>query len=346
MELDRKNSQEEWKEATREHSRQLAEAEERFAAANERFEALKAEREPFLAEQKRLEGELSESLMRRQALEGRSTDLDRRLAELRDAYGGDFAQIKEARQEVLRLGENIHALQAELQVHRDRSVKLQRELEVVTLERSNSELRQSQLERDLGAFRSRAEGAEKTVQYLEADRPAEEELAARRRENERLLANDQILKRECQALKERAEIIEAAKSALAAKASEYEAQAAQTEVVISELHQRLRERLVEAKGEVPEHFVWKVNYFRDNEVTLNFINRGIPIDLIEATSKPALSVELSSGQHLGRNEEGRVKFSSRQTLPQEFVVKVRFTAFAQEASFRIRPFQETKIERL
>ncbi len=70
------------------------------------------------------------------------------------------------------------------------------------------------------------------------------------------------------------------------------------------------------------------------------------MDLIDATTRPSLVIQLPEASHLGRNEEATVRVLSRGALPHEFMLQVRFTAFPQEAGFRIRPFDESKIERL
>jgi hypothetical protein len=233
------------------------------------------------------------------------------------------------------LKENVHTLRAESDSLRQSSARLQRELEVAARERSDTEQRLSQMKRDLDLIRSRAEGAESRVTYLESELPTREQFVARR-EIEKLLEDERAVKRE----------LESEKSALESKVVELKQQAGEAEQLIKELHERWQERVAESKPQVADHFTWKVNYFHDNEVILNFVNRGLTMDLIDTTSQPPLAVEVPAGRHLGRNESGTIRFSSKTLLPQEFLVRIRMTTFAQEASFRIRAFADNKIERV
>jgi chromosome segregation ATPase len=335
MELERKNAEEEWKTQLREHVGRIAEEQARAVGALQQAGGLGLENERLLAEHRRLDQALSEASARRRLSETRIADFDRRLREVGEAHAANAGKLKESEQEVLRLKENVHTLRAESDSLRQNSARLQRELEVAARERSDTELRLSQMKQDLDLLRSRAEGAEKRVTYLESELPTQEQFVARR-EIEKLLQDERAVKRE----------LESEKSALESRAAELEQQAGEAEQLIKELHERWQERVAESKPQVADHFTWKVNYFRDHEVVLNFVNRGLRMDLIDATSQPALAVEVPADRHLARNESATIRFSSRALLPQEFLVRIRMTAFAQEASFRIRPFADNKIERV
>jgi hypothetical protein len=335
MELDRKNSEEQWATQLREHIGRAAEEQARTAAALERAKGLALENERLLAEHRRLEQEVSEASARRRLSDTRMEDFEGRLREVGGAHAANAGKLKESEKEVLRLKENMHTLRAENDSLRQNSARLQRELEVAARERSDAELRLSQINQDLGLLKRRAEAAESRVTYLEGELPAQEQFAARR-EIEKVLEDERAVRRE----------LELEKSALESKVAVLTQQAGEAELVIKELHGGWQQRVAESKPEVADHFTWKVNYFRDNEVILNFVNRGVPMDLIDATSQPALAVDLPAGRHLARNESGTIRFSCARILPQEFLVRIRMTAFPQEVSFRIRAFADTKIERV
>jgi chromosome segregation ATPase len=335
MELERKNAEEEWKTQMHEQVGRLAEEQARTDAALQKAESLRIENARLLAEQSRHDQELSEASARRRLSETRNQDVEQRLREVENAYAASAGKLKESEQEILRLQDNAHTLRAEGDSFRQNSGRLQRELEVAARERSDTELRLSQMKQELDLLRSRAEGAETRVRYLESDLPAQEQFAARR-EIEKLLRGEQAVKRE----------LELEKSTLESKVALLEQQAREAEQLIKELHKRWQERVAESRPQVADHFAWKVNYFRDNEVILNFVNCGVPMDLIDATTQPALAVELPADRHLARQESGTIRFSSKTVLPQEFLARIRMTAFAQESSFRIRAFADNKIERV
>jgi len=334
-ELEKKNAEAELETKAREHVGHVAEEQARTAAAIQQAESLRLELERLRTEHHRLNQELSESSARRRLTETRNQDFDRRLREAEDAYAASVSKLKESEQAVLGLRETARALRSEGESFRQGSVRLQSELELVAKDRSNMELRLSQTKQELELLKSRADGAEARVSYLESGLPAQQATAARQ-EIEKLLQAEQAAKRE----------LEVEKSGLESKIVELEQQARKDAQVLKELHEVCREKLAEPKPQVAEHFTWKVNYFHDNEVIFNFVNRGLPVDLIDATCDPALTVDLPSVRHVGRNEPATIRFSSRTILPQEFMVRVRMTVFAQEASFIVRAFDETKIERV
>jgi hypothetical protein len=331
MELEKKKAAEE----RQEQQCRFAEEQTRAAAVLQQAEALKQEKQRLLADYRQAKQELTDAIDRRRLSETRNQDLDRRLREVETTYAGSFGKLKESEQEIIRLKESARTLQAENDSFRQNLARQLRELEVAGQDRASAETRFFHLKREVDGLKSRAEGAEEKVRYLEGDLPKRQEFVARR-ETEKLLEAEQAMNRE----------LEQQKSALASKIQELEGRAAQAEQVIKELHELLQKKLAERQPEMAHHFVWQVNHFQENEVTLNFLNRGLPMDLIGTTSQPGLTIESPVGRHLGRNESGTFRFSTGAKLPQEFLVHVRITAFAQEASFRIRPFAETKIERL
>jgi hypothetical protein len=331
MELENKKAAEE----RQEQQRRLAEEQTRAAAVLQQAEALKQEKERLLADHRQTRQELTEAIDRRRLAEIRNQDLDRRLHEVETTYAGSFSKLKESEQEIIRLKESARTLQAENDSFRQNLARQLRELEVAGHERAAAETRFFHLKREADGLSSRAESAEERARYLEGDLPKQQEFVARR-ETEKILEAEQARNRE----------LELQKSALESKIQELERKAGEVEQVIKELHELLQKKLAEPHPEMAHHFVWQVNHFQENEVTLNFLNCGVPMDLIGTTSQPGLTIESPVGRHLGRNESGAFRFSSRAKLPQEFLVHVRMTAFAQEASFRIRPFAETKIERL
>ncbi|HZR21361.1 MAG TPA: hypothetical protein VFE51_29030 [Verrucomicrobiae bacterium] len=331
MEVEKKKAAEE----RQEQQRRLGEEQTRAAAVLQQAEALKQEKERLLADYRQLRQELTDAIDRRRLSETRNQDLDLRLREVEATYAGSFSKLKESEQEIIRLKESVRTLQAENDSFRQNLARQLRELEVAGHERAATETRFFHLKREVDGLKSRAEGAEERVRYLEGDLPKQQEFVARR-ETEKLLEAEQARNRE----------LELQKSALESEIQELERKAGGAEEVIKELHGLLQKNLAEPHAEMGHHFVWQVNHFHENEVTLNFLNRGVPMDLIGTTSQPGLTIESPAGRHLGRNESGTIRFSSRAKLPQEFLVHVRMTAFAQEASFRIRPFAETKIERL
>jgi hypothetical protein len=331
MELDRKKAAEERLEL----ERRIAEEQARTTAAVQQGDGLNQEKERLLADYRRIRQELTEAVDRRRLSEARNQDLDRRLHDVETTYAGSFGKLKESEEEIIRLKESARALQAENNSFRQNLARQLRELEVAGDERMATETRFFHLKREVDALKSRAESAEERVRYLEGDLPKQQEFVARK-ETEKLLQEEQARNRE----------LELKKSALESKIQELERKAGETEQLIKELHQLLQEKLAELKPQMSNHFAWQVNHFHENEVILNFVNRGVPMDLIGTTSQPGLTIESPVGCHLGRNESGTIRFSSKAKLPQEFLVHVRMTAFAQDASFCIRPFAETKIERL
>jgi len=318
-----------------EQERRIVQEQARAADALQQADALKQEQERLLADHRRIGQELAEAVDRRRLSETRNQDLDRRLREVETTYAASFGKLKESEQEIIKLKGSAQALRAENDSFRQNLARQQRELEATGHERSAAETRFFHLKREADALKSRAEGAEERMRYLESDLPKQQEFVARR-ETEKLLQDEQAKNRE----------MELTKSALESKIQELESKAGEAEQLIKQLHQHLQEELAEPKLQMADHFAWQVNHFHENEVTLNFVNRGVPMDLIATTSQPGLTIESPVGRHLGRNESATIKFSSRAKLPQEFQVHVRMTAFAQEASFCIRPFAETKIERL
>src|SRR5262249_31603058 len=180
----------------------------------------------------------------------------------------------------------------------------------------------------------------------ESDLAVRDQVLARDREIEKAVENEKAMGRACETLKEHCQALETDKSELQSKVADLERKLAEAEQLIKEVHESYREKLAESKPAIADHFTWKVNFFHENEVILNFFNRGLPMDLIEASSQPAVDIELPSERHIARDAEGKVRFFSKATLPQEFLVRIRMTAIAQETSFRIRPFAETKIERV
>ena len=331
MELEKKKAVE----GQGEQERRIAEEQARAAAALQQADGFKQEKERLMADYRRIGQELTEAVDRRRLAETRNQDLDRRLREVETTYAGSFGKLKESEQEIVRLKESVQALRAENDSFRQNLDRQLRELEVAGHERVATETRFFHLKREVDALKSRAEGAEEKARYLEGDLPKQQEFVARK-ETEKFLEAERAKNRE----------LELQKSALESKIQELERKAAEAEQLIKELHQLLQEKLAEPQPQMADHFVWQVNHFHENEVTLNFLNRGVPMDLIATHSQPGLSIESPVGRHLARNESGSIRFSSRAKLPAEFLMHVRMTAFAQEASFRIRPFAETKIERL
>ena len=315
--------------------RRIAEEETRTTAALQQADSFKQERDHLLADYRRFGQELSEAKDRRRLWETRNQDLERRLREVETASAGSFGKLKEYEQEVVRLKEGEQALRVENNSFRQTLARQQRELEVAGQERSAAEDRLSKLKQELDAFKARAEGAEERVRYLESDLPKQAEFVARK-QTEKLLQEEQAKNGE----------LELRKTALESKIQEHEQKAAQAEQLIKELHKLLEDRLAETKSQMADHFVWKTNFFHEKEITLDFVNGGVPVHLISTTSQPALTIESPVGRHLGRNESATIRFSSKANLPHEFLVRVRLAAFTQEASFRIRPFAEPKIERL
>src|SRR5262249_28360172 len=135
-----------------------------------------------------------------------------------------------------------------------------RELEVAGNERVAAETRFFHLQREVDGLKSRAESAEEKVRYLESDLPKQQEFVARK-ETEKLLLNEQARNRE----------MELQKSALESKISELERKAGETEQLIKELNQLLQQKMAEPKPDLASHFMWQVNHFHENEVTLNFV---------------------------------------------------------------------------
>jgi hypothetical protein len=116
--------------------------------------------------------------------------------------------------------------------------------------------------------------------------------------------------------------------------------------VVASLEAENRRRHQEPRESTLDHFVWRVNSFQAREVVLEFVNRGVTIDLFEVVSEPPLQCERPSPCTLKRAAEGRVRVFSSEPLPEEIVVRCRYTLYPQEAAFRIRPSGPVKLQRL
>lgn len=305
-----------------------------------------AERDRLSTECRSAKDALAECLARRQSSELRLTEWDQRLhllAEERSVLAGD---LRLARLEIQRLSDESRRSDADAVAFSNQVIRLSKELEAARLERANLELRLTQASDQAAALDFRAESAEMEAASLQRDRQSHHQLDWQRAELDRLANDNRAVEREREALKQRIQILEAAQDTVQQELARYRATISESQALIASLHQTLQTGAAEEKLDVASHFIWVVNYFRENEVLLQFENRGVPMEIIDVHTEPELLGQVESGRSVGPGATGRLKMTGPGKLPNEFVARVKFTIFPQEAAFRIRPFADQKLERL
>lgn len=324
------------------------EADTRAAAVAGEMAGLQSQMDEMGGQKQSLQLELRETAARRAALETRNLDLEERLRDFSEQTGEESVRLKTAERELKRVLESEAVLRAEGDTYRSHALELRRELDALTAEHANSRFRESQIAQKLQRLEGRATGAEELAQAAQMKLADDEPQETLRRELHRLQAGEKAWQRESQALRERGGLLETELTAAQDELRTQTAKAAEAQALVDELHQNLRSARAEPKLQMAEHFVWKVNYFHSKEVTLNFINKGLDMDVIAVETEPRVAAELPGARFLPRGAEMRVKFATGTdaNLPQEFVVRLVYSVIRQEARFRLQPFEANKIERL
>jgi cell division protein FtsB len=311
------------------------------------LETLRSEHGHLKTEWQGLRNQLSDCQSRRQILESRNSELDARLAKLGEEHVQGSDRLRHSELETRKLTETVDSLRRESEVLRAHGLRLRQELDAVTIQLSNQAIARDRLDLELESTKRLADGAEQRMRELEVDRPANEELASLRRTMDEMLLKERASGRERDALMERCRMLESEITDLQADLGRSHVRQTAAEQLIKELHSVSSRSLAEDKCRVAEHFVWKLNYFRDNEVVLNFENHGVPVDLMDVLSVPVVDADIAGARRVERHAESSIRLRTTRRLPEEILVRVRYAVFSQEASFRLRPFDgSAKIERL
>ncbi|HEX3718455.1 MAG TPA: hypothetical protein VH595_10855 [Verrucomicrobiae bacterium] len=288
----------------------------------------------------------ADAISRRQSLQNQYFELEKTANEIRAIHLEKSEQQRRTLTELDQLQNDLKKIQTERESATADVARLKREVETLGMQHSNTGLRESKLKSQVAELEARVETSDRELRNLKANTALQEELASRRAEIGRLCEQIDDLTRQRDAAIERGALLEQEKSEVSAKLPELTAQLARTDSIIEQLQDECRQTRGEPRHEMARHFVWKINFFKEQEVVLNFVNDGAEVDLIEARTEPELRCEIPGNKRLERGAEGRIRVTSGQRLPGEFVLKVRYTIYPQEASLKIRPFDSAKIERI
>jgi F0F1-type ATP synthase membrane subunit b/b' len=323
------------------------EEEKRRAAAQQ---AAKEEIQRAVAQLSREKDDLAtqgaEAIARRQSLQKQYIDLEKTANEVKAAYTEKADHQRRALAELERLRADLKDIQAERDGAQAEASRLRRQIETLGMEQSNAALRETKTKTEAADWKARAEAAERQARNLQANTALEEELSSRRTEIERLCQKVDDLTRQQDLTVERSRLLERERDETNAQLPALSRQIESLEQVIGQLQDECRNGHLEPRHEMDRHFVWRLNFFKEQEVILNFFNQGAQVDLVDVFTEPELICEIPGKRRLGRGAEGRIRVAAAKALPPEFTLKVRYTIYPQEAALRIRPFDSAKIERI
>jgi hypothetical protein len=248
---------------------------------------------------------------------------------------------EQAKAELDRLRANEAQIAAECQ-------RLRNQGERMELELRGFQFRERALSEEVEILRRKAADAMAAAQSASAQRALHEELAARRNELDRLGEELSHQKSQVELARERASLAERSREEAAATIQRLEEKIEASDSVIGELQDEVRNVSAEPRSDMAKHFSWRLNFFENQEVKLNFTNDGAMVDLIDVFAEPAVPCAFEGTRRLQRGADGTVlvRPAKGAKLPDDFKLTVRYTLRTQSALFRLRPFSANKIERL
>jgi chromosome segregation ATPase len=288
----------------------------------------------------------AEAISRRQSLQKQYSDLEKTAGEMKAAYTEKAESQRRALTELDKLKCDLKETQAQRGHAQAEVERLKRQLETLAMEQSNILLRETKSKNETAQWKVRAEAVESEIRNLKGNAALQEELASRRTEIERLCQKIENLTQQRDLADERGQLLERERKTLTMQLPALNGQIESLQQVIGELQDECRNGHQEPRHEMARHFAWKLNFFKDQEVVLNFLNEGAEVDLVEVRTEPELTCEIVGKRLLAKRADGRVRVSALQRLPEEFLLTVRYTIYPQQAVLRIRPFDSPKLERL
>jgi len=331
---------------TAEFAAALEEERKRGAAHFAAYEEIQQALAQLNRENDSLASQEAEAVSRRQSLQKQYSELEKTANEMKAAYTEKADSQRRTLTELERLKSNIKETLAQRGNAETEALRLKRQLETLGMEQSNALLRETNSRNEAAEWKARAEAAEQESRNLKANTALQEELASRRNEIESLYQKIEELTRQRDLATEHGRLLEREREDLAAQLPPLHRQLESLQEVIGELQDECRNAHLEPRHEMARHFVWKINFFKEQEVVLNFLNDGPEVDLVAVRSEPDLACEIAGKSRLGMGAEGRVRVSAPRRLPEEFILKVRYTIYPQETVLRLRPFDSSKLERI
>jgi len=324
----------------------LASAQQATETLAAEHEHLRSELRRLLADNQALQAQQAETLERRRVLEGQYLELEASARQLGAAHSARAERHRVALDELGQLRTGFQQLNRDLEAAQAEKARLRSELDLSVAERRNLELRAARLEASITEWQERAEAIQAAARRQEVNRALEEELAARRREIQQLCAELETQRAQRELAEQQAQAATTTQHETETEFKQLKDAVRQREQVIDDLQAECRRQHEEPRQDLMSHFVWQVNYFGEKEVLLTFQNAGASLDFIELVTEPTLMCELPPQRTVPRGSAGRLRISSPTALPQEFLLRCRYTIYPQEAAFRLRPAGPVKLERL
>ncbi len=295
-----------------------------------------------------LQSERADAIQRRQMLQAQYQELETASRELGSSHTERTAQYRAAMDSAEQVRSELERLRASESGLETECQKLRHQVERLELERRSFDLRERALRDEVELLRRNVAEAMTRAESASAQRGLHEELAARRAELDRLADEIAHLRSQLEMARERAALAEQSREDAASTIRRLEEQVAASDAVIGELQDEVRNVSTEPRSDMAKHFTWRLNFFESDEVRLSFVNDGAAVDLVEVRTEPVLTCGFDGARRLERGGDGAVVIRPNKgtKAPDDFRVTIRYTLRPQEATFRIRPYAPTKIERL
>ncbi len=295
-----------------------------------------------------LSAERADALQRRQLLQAQYQDLEVTSRQLGASHAERSAQYREALDSAGQVRSELERLRVSESTLTTEAQKLRHQVERLDQERRSFDFRERALREEVETLRRNLAEAKSTAQAATTQRALTEELTSRRAELDRLSEELAHQREQSRLAVSRAELAERAREEVAAQLSRLQERLEATDVVIGELQDEVRNVSKESKSDLAQHFVWRLNYFENDEIRLNFTNDGPAVDLVALRCEPALPCAFEGERAVARGGEGTVVVRPVRPAkaPDEFRLTIRYTIRSQDAGFRIRPYSANKIERL
>ena len=293
-----------------------------------------------------LADERAQAISQRQSLQKQYFELERTALEIKALHTGKAEAYHQTLAEMHKLGADLKDLHAERESMQAEVARLRREGETLRMDQTNAGLRGEKWKAEAGEWRARAEAAESEMHKLKASTALTEELAARRAEIDRLYQQIEALTQQRDLGMERCKLLDRERTELKDQVPKYTSQIESLNQVIAELQDECRNAHQEPRHDMARHFVWRLNFFKEREVQLSFLNEGVSVDLVSLRTEPGLPCEILKERRLAGGLEGVVRISSPNPLPGEFLLKIVYTIYPQEFTLKVRPSGTPRIERI
>jgi predicted nucleic acid-binding Zn-ribbon protein len=329
-------------------SQRLAKVASELAESRAQLHALQASIGELTNQNATLQTERAEAIQRRKMLQAQYQDLEVTSRQLGASHTERTVQYRsamdvaeQAKAELDRLRANEAGIAVECQ-------RLRHQVERMEQELRGFQFRERALNEEVEMLRRKAADATAAAQSASAQRALHEELAARRNELDRLAEELSHQKSQVEVARERTSLAERSREEANATIQRLEEKVEASDSVIGELQDEVRNVSAEPRSDMAKHFSWRLNFFENQEVKLNFTNDGATVDLIDVFAEPAVPCAFEGNRRLQRGADGTVlvRPAKGAKLPDDFKLTVRYTLRAQSALFRLRPFSANKIERL